>query len=497
MTGLLPLLAVLAGCGGSADAQAQTREAARAEVRERLGSGSTPIDTATAAALSSAFRAAAERALPAVVYVSVEQEAQVARGRTPQMPQGIPEEFRRFFQFPDEENFQAPPQQGAGSGFIIDAEGHIVTNHHVVANASRLMVRTVDGREYNAEVVGSDPNTDIALIKVNPGQGEELPVINFADSDNVRVGDWVLALGNPLGFDFTVTAGIVSAKGRRVTPQAEHLESFIQTDAAINMGNSGGPLVDLLGRVVGVNTMIAGGGNRFVGYGFAVPSNLAQRVVRDLRQYGYARRPRLGVTVSDITSADAEVYRLDTMRGADIGSVEAGSPADAAGIEVGDVVVALNGRQIADSNDLTTSLARFNPGERVTLTILRQGQSREIQVTLGEFPRPESTRTEAEPENRTELLLGFAAAPLTPRIAQQLEIDATSGVVVTGVQPSSPAAQAGLRPGQIIQQINGQEVGRAEDVARIAAGLKPGDVVSVRVRDPQRGETIVNFRTRR
>lgn len=493
----LPLaLLAFTACGQGDGVQAQTR--AETQVRERLGTVPAAIDTATAAALSTAFRGAADRALPAVVYVAVEQDARVAQlqGRRPPI-QAIPEEFRRFFEFGDPEGQpDGAPRRGSGSGFIIDASGLIVTNNHVVADASRLTVRLVDGREYNAEVVGTDPNTDIALIRIQPRSGEQLPVVSFGDSDRLQVGDWVLALGNPLGLDFTVTAGIVSAKGRRVANELP-LESFIQTDAAINMGNSGGPLVDLLGRVMGVNTAIFGGGTRFVGYGFAVPANLVQRVVEDLKEYGYARRPKLGAYVSDVTTADQEVYGLSDLRGADIGSIEPGSPADRAGLRVGDVIVALNGNAVQNSTDLITSLARLQPGEQVRLTIVRDRQRRDVNVTLGEFPREQQTSSrEAPARNPAEELLGFTAADLTPRLAQQLQLEQQDGVVVTQVSPGSPALTAGLRPGHILLQINGQPVRTAQDVARAAGALEPGAVVSLRLRDRQLGETIVNYRTR-
>jgi len=338
------LLAFACRSGTAAQDTGQDRpdrgQRAREQIREQLGGVPARVDTAIASALSNAFRAAADRALPAVVQVTVERGTQVA-GRT--VP--LPDMFRYFFGLPEggpDQQIPLPPQQSTGSGFIFDQQGHIVTNNHVVADAERVRVRLVDGREYAAEVVGTDPSTDVALLKVRAGNEERLPVLAFADSDSLRVGDWVLALGNPLGLDFSVTAGIVSARGRQITGRTGALEAFIQTDAAVNPGNSGGPLVDLLGRVVGVNTAIVGG-PRFVGYGFAVPINLARRVVSDLLEYGYVRRPRVGVSVSDVTAVDAEAYGLDRIAGAQVKTVEAGSPADRAGIEVGDVVVALDG----------------------------------------------------------------------------------------------------------------------------------------------------------
>jgi serine protease Do len=493
---LLPAVVMLGACGSNDPAIAQTRQQAREEVRERLGSVPATLDTATAAALSSAFRGAAERALPAVVYVAVEQSAQVAMGRSPsQLP--IPEEFRRFFQFPDED-MPAQPQRGTGSGFIVDGKGLIVTNNHVVENATSVVVRLVDGREYDAEVVGRDPNTDVALLRIQPGQGEELPVATLGDSDQLRVGDWVLALGNPLGLDFTVTAGIVSAKGRSIASGQElPVQSFIQTDAAINMGNSGGPMVDLLGRVVGVNTAIFGGGSRFVGYGFAVPVNLVRKVVSDIERYGYARRPKLGAFVSDLTPADRDVYGLANLDGAEIGSVEPGAPAERAGLRVGDVVVALDGEQIDDANELISQLARREPGNRVRLTVVRDRQRRDFTVELGEFPRETQPRRAAPAGDAAEQTLGFTVSELTPRLAQQFQLERQTGVVITGVARFGAAQAAGVRPGQIVLRVNGEEVRSAADIARLAAGVEPGSTVSLRVVDPTTGETIINYRTRR
>ena len=494
---LLAGLVLLTACGGGVDVQAQTRQSAREEVREQLGETPAVIDTAQAAELSNAFRGAAQQALPAVVYVGVERQARLSQ-QSGQMQ--IPEQFRRFFGDVDPE-MMPQPQEGNGSGFIIDERGHIMTNAHVVADASNVMVRLVDGREYDAEVVGADRNSDVAVLRITPGEGEELPVVTFGDSDGLRVGDWVLALGNPLGLDFSVTAGIVSAKGRglpggRLNPM--QLESYIQTDAAINPGNSGGPLVDLLGRVVGVNTAIYGGGSRFVGYGFAVPVGIARKAAQDLLEYGYVRRPRIGVSVQTVNAVDAEVYRLPEVRGAEVSTVEEGAPASRAGIRVGDVIVAVDGEPIQDSPDLTANLARRQPGEEVALTLYRDGRRQDIEVTLGEFEQAETPEPRRAESDRPEETLGFSVAPLTPQLASQLghgrNVD---GPVVEAVMPGSPAAQSGVGPGLVILQINGESVSSVEDVQRIGRTIQPGDIISLRVLTRDLGETIINYRTRR
>lgn len=475
------LAAVLATFSLSAPAGAQT--------------AATPADTATAAALSRTFRTAAERALPSVVYIETRTLREQAAHP---LPENLPEEFRRFFRdLPGMQPRDPEPTPGAGSGFIFRPDGHIITNAHVVGGAERITVRLLDGREYDAQVVGTDVNTDVAVIRIDPAGGPPLPVADIGDSDRVLVGDWVLALGNPLGLDFTVTAGIVSAKGR--SPTITAVEAFIQTDAPINPGNSGGPLTDLYGRVVGINTAISGG-PRFIGYGFAVPINLALPIVEDLLEYGYARRPMLGVEVDDISPADVEVYGLDRRAGAEVFSVQEGRPAAQAGVQVGDVIVSLDGRPVVTAGQLRAELARRDPDERVTLGVVRDRRTLDIQVRLGEFERPEEV-VQAGPDPRavpaeTERRLGFRWSRVTPDLARQLGIEATEGVVVTEVT-STAARQAQLVPGLIIHSINGQPVRSPEDVARIAADLSVGATVSMIVEAPSpRGRMIVNYRVR-
>lgn len=471
----------LVGLGLAAPAQAQLGTAS-SEVSSDLNGA--PLDTITPTALSRAFRAAAERVLPSVVYITVEREADTPAAR-------IPEQFRDFFDLPDPG--EIPPERGGGSGFIMSGDGLIVTNAHVVRGATRIRVRLVDGREFVGRPLASDPSTDVALLQVDVPRGTRLPAATLGDSDEIRVGDWVLALGNPLGLDFTVTAGIVSAKGRQLTGRTTSLESFIQTDAAINPGNSGGPLIDLFGRVVGINTAISG--PRFVGYGFAVPIDLAGRVVEDLLEYGYVRRPMLGVRIDDVTAVDAEVYGLDEIRGAEVKGVEEGSPAAEAGVRLGDVVLAVNGQPIGDATDLTTTLARLHPGEQAELRIVRDGREREVSVRLGEFPHQEPQPLAREQETTSERKLGFAVAPLGPEEAVRFEGRA-EGVVVSEVESGSPAEAAGLDPNQLLLSLNGVPVESPADVERLSRDLEAGDVVSLRVRDPQAGETILNYRLR-
>ncbi|MFV1986884.1 MAG: trypsin-like peptidase domain-containing protein [Gemmatimonadota bacterium] len=485
----VPVLALLlVGCG--------TGEEGRAAIAQESGgpaaasfsapSGEAP-DLAPVRALSEAFRSASGRALPAVVFIGVERDAptEMSGGDTP---------FERFFRQPGApEGRPLPPQIGSGSGFIVDPTGRIVTNNHVITGATRITVRLHDGREYSAEVLASDPSTDIALLSIDT-EGQSLPTVPWGDSDALLVGDWVLALGNPLGLEFSVTSGIVSARGRQLTRGTAALESYIQTDAAINPGNSGGPLVDLAGNVVGINSAIYGG-DRFVGYGFAVPSSLARRVIRDLLEFGFVRRPRLGVRVSDVTAVDAEAYDLEAVTGADVNSVEAGSPADRAGLRVGDVVVALEGEPVDNSNALITMLAQRNPGDRVVLSVLRYGEEEELTVTLGEFDRATANPQRASAESTVTSVVGIQVRRLTREMASQLGYDRDVGVVVANVRPYGPAARAGVRAGQAVLAVNGERVESTADYTRLSGSVEPGEVVSLRVIDSDLGETIINFRT--
>jgi serine protease Do len=357
-------------------------------------------------------------------------------------------------------------------------------------------VRMVDGREYVGRIVGTDISTDVAVIRIDPRPGEVLPVAQMGDSESLRVGDWVLALGNPLGLDFTVTAGIVSAKGRQITGPA-HLESFIQTDAAINPGNSGGPLIDLFGRVVGVNSAIFGS-DRFVGYGFAVPIRLARRVAGDLLEHGFLRRPQLGAEVRAVSAVDAEIYNLEHVRGALVLALNPpDGPAAAAGLRPADVVLTLDGMPVEDDIHLIATLAERRPGQRVTLGVLRDGRRSDVAVQLGEFARPPTPRTPAEPPPYgPEQALGFAVRDITPADARRLGFRGEGGVVVEEVPQHGTAAAAGVQRGAIIVAVNGQRVRSAAQVRSLAANVRPGSAVALLVYRQDVGETVVNYRTR-
>lgn len=481
-------LLLTAACEPPADTATELDEVpewASSPIREeQLGDVPLELDTLTASRLSGAFRAAADRALPSVVYISVETSVDPTRP------------MFRFFGAPED----SPGESGSGSGFIFDPEGYILTNNHVVQSASRLTVRLVDGREYSATVVGTDPNSDVAVIKIDAREGETLPVARFGDSHDLRVGDWVLALGSPFQLDFSVTAGIVSAKGRNriIDSDAMALESFIQTDAAINPGNSGGPLVDLLGNVVGVSTAIYSPSGVYAGYGFAIPSSIAERVARDLVRYGVVHRPQLGVSVADVTADDAAYYELDRVAGALVKTVAEGSPAHAAGLQIGDVILGVDSTRVSDATQLIATLAQRDPGEQVDLTFLRGNRPLRVSVELGEFKTAERTQpVTREPVSRVSRP-DFTVVGLDARYARQVGYEG-EGVIVRSVEPGSLPERRGLQPGMILNRVNEQPIASVTDLERAIGRLRPNAVLSLRVYDPSEGmrtETIINYRPR-
>jgi serine protease Do len=428
------------------------------------------------------------------VYVEVDGHAQVA-SRQQDPLRGTP--FEGFFDFGNGTQRMRPqPTHASGSGFIFRPDGYILTNNHVVDGADKVRVILQDKQELTARVVGRDPNTDVAVLKVDAGN---LPVAALGDSDPLQVGDWVVALGYPLDLGATVTAGIISAKGRAIgilgpdKGAKNPVEHYIQTDAAINPGNSGGPLVDLSGRVVGINSAIASPTGYWNGYGFAVPIDLARRVAEDLMRFGEVHRPRLGLGIKDVAPADAQVYHLPNAAGAVVTQITRPSPAADAGVQLGDVVVSVNGAPVTSSGDLLEQVARHAPGETVKLGIIRYGRSVTADVALGRFDSagPSGDRTSRSDDRAGIGRLGFAVQQLTTDIADQLGVRRGSGVVVSDVDPSGSAGRAGLRPGMIIEKMDGQPVRSLADVEARARAV--GKAVSLQVRAQDGMETIINF----
>lgn len=360
---------------------------------------------------------------------------------------------------------QAPLRQGLGSGVIVTSDGYILTNNHVVDDAQDVKVTLQDQREFTAKVVGRDPKSDIAVIKID---ADNLPTVPLADSQKVQVGDVVLAIGNPFGVGQTVTHGIVSATGRGGMG-IEDYEDFIQTDAAINPGNSGGALVDVAGRLIGINTAILShtGGNQ--GIGFAIPSDLARTVMVSLVEHGEVTRGYLGVMIQNLTPALAKQFNLKERKGALVSDLVPDGPAAKAGIKDGDVVVQFNGKKIADSRQLKLLVAEAKPSSDVPVTILRNGSTQTLHVTVGQLPGQEHL-AQANPAKggNTGTLKGVAVGDLDTQVRQEFKIPANvQGALVTEVQPDSPAAEAGLKPGDVIESINRHAVKNAEQAVQL------------------------------
>jgi Do/DeqQ family serine protease len=381
--------------------------------------------------------------------------------------------FRRFFDDQDpSERFsqrgrQVPPptfrREGLGSGVIVTSDGYVLTNHHVVDAATNINVELTDGREFSAKVVGADQPSDLALLKV---EATGLPALTLGDSDNVEVGDVVLAIGNPLNLGQTVTMGIVSAKGRQSRlGGARSYEDFLQTDAPINQGNSGGALVNLKGELIGINAQIASmtGGN--IGIGFAIPANMARHVMNDLKATGSVRRAQLGVQVQEVDADLAASLDLKSVGGAIVTSVQPGSAAEKAGVKQGDVITSFGGRAVRDMNALRNRVAESAPGSRNELVLIRDGKEHKLTITLDEAS-PARASTSANPAERSDgSALGITVAPITPEIARRENLpQGIKGLVVENVDANSRAASAGIRPGDVIKEVNRQRVDTVDEL---------------------------------
>jgi len=427
--------------------------------------------------MPTSFADLAERASPAVVNIRTSKTVQGA----PDLPRGFEEffgnPFEEFFQLPRE--FQVP---SLGSGVVISPDGFIVTNNHVIEDVDKITVAFLDGTEREAEIVGRDPKTDLALIQVEANG--ELAHLPLGDSDAIRPGDWVLAIGNPFGLEHTVTAGIVSAK-HRVIGQGSY-DDFIQTDAAINPGNSGGPLLNLEGQVVGINTAINPRANTI---GFAVPINMAKDILPQLKATGRVIRGWLGVVIQRITPELADQFGLEEEKGALVSKVEPDGPADEAGIRRGDVIVRFEDEPIDEMEELPRVVASKAPGTEAEVVVLRDGERKTLEVTLGTFPSEQQV-AETTPEGRKELAetYGLRVQDLTPEIARQLDVDEDEGVVVTQVAPGSRAAETGLRRGDVILEANRQAVTGTADLEQHLAEADPERGVLLLVR---RGENTL------
>lgn len=454
--------------------------------------------TAVAKAPPESFADLAERLLPAVVNIATTQTVDTSRvPDMPQFPPGSP--FEEFFKDFLERNQGQRPQrprraQSLGSGFIIDPDGIVVTNNHVIADADEIKVRLQDDTEYSAKLIGRDPKTDIAVLEIDPG-GRELPFVPFGESDKLRVGDWVVAIGNPFGLGGTVTAGIVSARGRDIG-QGPY-DDFIQTDASINRGNSGGPLFNLDGQVVGINTAIFSQTGGSVGIGFAIASDLAVGVVDQLREFGRTRRGWLGVRIQQVSDEIAESLGLDAARGALVADVTDEGPAEAAGIKPGDVIVEFNGQSVDEMRQLPRIVAETRVGEDVPVSVWRDGQLVTFSATLGELEQAEEAQlittsaTEGPRDEGRVDELGLGLATLTPQLREQFGIDdGVDGVVVTEVDDASVAADKDIREGDVILEVAQDEVMTPSEVQTQVEAARASNKESVLLYIDRQGDTI-------
>lgn len=390
------------------------------------------------------FTMLVERYSNAVVSVTAEAEPQTAPGQELPFPEDSPlfDYFRRFFEGPGSE--MPPPMQpqiSLGSGFIISSDGYVLTNSHVVSNAGRIMVGLTDQREFTAKLIGHDRLTDIALLKI---EGKDLPVTKLGDSRKLKVGQWVLAIGSPFGLEHTATQGIISALGRSLP--TETYVPFIQTDAAVNPGNSGGPLFNLDGEVVGINSQIYSNSGGYMGVSFAIPINVAMDVVQQLKTTGKVTRGWLGVQIQDVTSDLAKSFGLDKPRGALVAKVLPDSPAQKAGLKVGDIIVSVNGNEVRRSGELPPVVGRMKPGSTVQMSVIREGEEETVQATIEELP--EEAAGPAEEAQGPPSRLGVQVQPAPPGPEGE-----EGGVLVTEVGAASPAARAGILPGDLVLRI--------------------------------------------
>ncbi|HAW46695.1 MAG TPA: serine protease [Roseovarius sp.] len=428
-----------------------------------------------ARALPESFADLADEISPAVVNITTSTTVEQGTGPLPMVPEGSPfEDFFERFREQMPEGDRPRRSSALGSGFVISEDGYVVTNNHVIDKADEIDIEFFSGEKLSATVVGTDPKTDIALLKVEPQK--PLPFVKFGDSDTARVGDWVLAMGNPLGQGFSLSAGIVSARNRALSGT---YDDYIQTDAAINRGNSGGPLFNMAGDVVGVNTAILSPTGGSIGIGFSMASNVVKRVVDQLKEYGETRRGWLGVRIQDVTEDVAEAMGLEKVAGALVTDVPEG-PAAEAGMQAGDVILSFDGRDVEDTRGLVRQVGNTAVGKTVRVVVFRDGKTKTLKVTLGRREVAEGSIPVAQPGKpeapQEKSMMGLTLKPLDDELRAQLELDATAtGLVVTEVDEMSEAYEKGLRAGDVITEAGQQKVASISDLdARIAEAREAG-----------------------
>jgi len=437
-------------------------------------------DLPTSFDLSTAIVKVAQKTIPAVVHIEITASQEVANPLFPfqndpffhyffNQPKKMPRKFKREL-------------RGLGTGMIMDAKGHILTNHHVVGGAEKIVVTLADGNQYPAKIVGTDPKTDLAVIQISAK--EPLPFVTFGDSDKMDVGEWVVAIGHPRGLDQTVTQGIISAKHRQGIVDPSSYQDFLQTDAAINPGNSGGPLLNLQGEVIGVNAVIASESGGFEGIGFAIPSKMALHIAKELMDHGKVERGWLGVSVQNITPEQAKSAGLDSPKGARVVDVVKGGPAEKAAIKKDDILIAYQGKEIRDAGELRNEIATATIGQTAKVTVLRGKEKKEIAVKIGNL------------EDATKLLasvirdrLGVTVQPMTNKDVEKYGLESHQGVVITRVEPKGPLGEAGFEVNDIILGINGQPVAGLESFIMMVSSLKPHQKVALMALDHRSGNT--------
>ncbi|MGD9347861.1 MAG: Do family serine endopeptidase [Candidatus Aminicenantes bacterium] len=438
------------------------------------------------------FVTIAEKAAPACVSVIAERvETRSVRGFFDDSPFDFWDRF--FFGEPRgrdrEQEFRSTSQ---GTGFFISQDGYIVTNNHIVESAIKVDIISLSGEDYEAEIVGTDPRTDLALLKV---KGKNLPYLELGDSSKLKVGEWVLAVGNPLGLSHTVTAGIVSAKGRQLVGGGgvPDYQDFIQTDASINRGNSGGPLINMQGVVVGINSMIISPSGGNIGIGLSIPTSLAKGVIEQLKEKGRVVRGYLGVTIYPVTEDYVKLLKLKSKKGAVVNTVEPGTPAEKAGLKPYDVIIALNGAPIQDNTDVRFKIADIEPGTEVELTIIRDGKEEKLKVKITELDTEPETSQKVSPEKD----IGITVQEMTERIARRYGFKTEEGLIITEVKQYSEADRRGLEKYDIIIEVNRKPVRRVNDLEKAIKNTDPGEPIMLRIvreRNGQTQESIVTLR---
>jgi serine protease Do len=467
----LILMALVVGAGlGSWGAGAVDLAKPARVTRERIQG---PIVPAALPVPSGSFSQVAEAVGPAVVNINT-----VTRGGRSPMEEFFGEEFlRRFFggEVPEQ---REQLQRSLGSGVIVDPSGIVLTNAHVVERASEIEVVTADGKKHKAKLVGVDRRTDLAVLRLQGGG--PYPAATLGDSDKLKVGDWVLAIGSPFGLQQTVTAGIISAKGRSIGQGP--FDDFIQTDAAINPGNSGGPLVNMSGEVVGINSAILSRSGGNVGIGFSIPVNMAKQIYTELAAKGKVTRGWLGVSIQPLTPELSNSFGIKDVKGVLISDVVQESPADKAGITAGDIIIEFDKKKVETPQDLQKIVANTQPGKGVPVKVWRDKAEKTLEIKIGETPEE---NVALKSTNKGKSLLGLELRALTPEIARQLNLRAQEGVLVFAVEEDSPAAEAGLQRGDVIREVNRQRVRNLQDFERVTKDVKEGDRVTVLL---QRGQ---------